>query len=441
MRVGEVAQRLLTRLRVAWSRLRGSLWFVPGVLVAAAIGLAVALVALSAQMDRQVLIRHPRIFGAGAQSSRDMLATIASAMMTVAGVTFSITILAVAQASSQYTPRILRNFMSDRGNQVTLGTLTGVFVYCLVVLRTIRGGEEQLFIPAVAVLTAFVLAIVGIGVLIYFIHHVAASLQASGVLARVRDETLRAIDALFPDDLGEELEGKEVADGPGDGARTILARRTGYVTHVDGESLLAYAVKHDVVIWMERGIGEHVIADTPLLALTGGSPDGDEAAALDDLFGIASYRTVDQDAEFGIRQIVDVAVKALSPGVNDTSTAIAAIDALGAVLVRLACRRVENRERAVDGELRVVARGPTYDGLVSAAWDEIRRNAEGNVSVLARLLAVIGKVARQTPSAERRSTLLAHAHRVRALAERSVPDPDDRAEVEAAYQRVCRYAP
>ncbi len=427
---------MIERTRLWWSELTDSLWFVPAAMILGAIGLAIGMITVSDRIDDDVLTEFPRIFGAGAQSSRQMLATIAGAMMTVAGVTFSITILAVAQASSQYTPRILRNFMRDRANQITLGTLTGVFVYCLVVLRTVRGDEDSPFIPALAVLMAFVLAIVAIGVLVYFIHHVASSLQASTILARVRDETIEAIDRLFPREVGEPAEPEADFDVTGRRWRTVRANRSGYISHLDADGLLHHAAKRDLVIRMERGVGEHVIAGTALLSLTGGDVSEDDTESLNGYYEFGSYRTVDQDPAFGFRQMVDMAVKALSAGVNDSSTAVASVDAIGAALARMADRQIEERFRLHEGEIRVIAHGPTFESLARVGIDEIRQNADGNVSVLRRLLATIESVATCTASPDRRQVLLERAERVLAACERSVADPHDRAELREAFDRA-----
>jgi len=190
---------ILTRARRVWSAAHESLWFVPSLMNAGAVALAVGMVVLSGFADAEALRRYPRLFGASAESSRHMLATIATSTMTVAGVLFSITVVAVSQASSQYTPRILRNFMRDRASQLALGTMTGIFVYCLVVLRTIRGADEIRFVPSIAVVVAFVIAIIEVGMLVYFVHHMATSLQASGLLARVTADTTATIDRMFPD--------------------------------------------------------------------------------------------------------------------------------------------------------------------------------------------------------------------------------------------------
>lgn len=430
------------RVRVRWQAVRGSLWFIPAILVGASILAALLLIELSSRVDSEALLRFPRLFGASAESSRSTLSTIAGAMMTVAGVTFSITVVAVAQASSQYTPRILRTFLRDRPSQLALGTLTGVFVYCLVVLRTVRGDEDIRFIPAFAVLGAFVFAILAIAVLIYFIHHIAVSLQAEGILDRVRRETTAAVERLFPEELGTELEsgseGEVVAQAQVDaGARweVVPARATGYLAHVDAPGLLSFAAARSTVIRMERGVGEYVVAGTPLCSLLGRNPTDEDVAALNELYAVAGYRTIEQDAAFGIRQMVDVAVKALSPGVNDTTTAVTCIDNLGAVLVHLARRRVENRLRMSDGQLRVIARGPTFDGLVSAAIDEIRRNSASNVRLLAHILFTLEAVAGSVSDEGRRKVLHDHGVRIVETAERTVADPGDRAYVREAFAR------
>lgn len=158
------------RLAGIWERLGGTLWFVPGLVAFGGIVLAGFLVELSDVLGQRALANLPRIFTVDAASSRSALATIAGSIITVAGVTFSITVLVLAQTASQYTPRVLRNFMRDRPSQVALGVLAAVFLYCLVVIRTIRTGSDASFVPAVAVLAAFVLAAVAIATLVYFVH-------------------------------------------------------------------------------------------------------------------------------------------------------------------------------------------------------------------------------------------------------------------------------
>lgn len=400
------------RLMRGWQRLNGSLWFLPGWIVIGAAALAVLMVEVSAQVEREVLAHFPRIFGATADGSRSMLATIAGSMITVAGVTFSIMVVAVSQASSQYTPRILRNFMRDRLSQTALGVLTGVFVYCLVVIRTIRGEGELQFVPALAVFGAFVLAIVAVGFLMYFIHHIASTLEPGSILAGVNDETVAAVDRLFPDALGDD---PRAAQQLAHAAATsfehqqwsaIRAHETGYVQHVDADGLLQLAIRHSAVIRMERTVGEFVIEAMPLASIACVEPDEALARAVNGMFVIDSYRTVYQDAGFGVRQMVDIALKALSPGVNDTTTAVSCIDYLAAVLVRVAGRRIPSPYRLADGRLRVIARGPTFDDLLSEAFAEIRQCAASNVRVLTCVLDALVSVAAATRSPARLTAIL-----------------------------------
>ena len=184
-----------------WQSTRSSFWFVPALLVLGAIALASALIFVDATGDPQVLRRLPMLFGAGAAGARGLLSVVAGSMITVAGTVFSITLVALSLTSSQYTSRVLRNFMSDRINQVVLGVFVGIFAYCLIVLRTIRAGDEGPFVPSLAVLGALILAVLGIAFLIYFIHHIAIAIQASSIIAAAAAETLATINRLFPEEL------------------------------------------------------------------------------------------------------------------------------------------------------------------------------------------------------------------------------------------------
>jgi uncharacterized membrane protein len=434
----------MNRIRVFLADLQSSLWFIPGVLVLGAIALGVLLIEIDIRFEPDVRGMEQRLFMAGPEGSRGVLEAIAQSMITVAGVVFSITIVALSLASSQYTPRVLRTFMNDRGNQAVLGVFLGIFAYCLVVLRTIRSSDEDEFVPSVAVVGSVVLALVGIGFLIYFIHHIARSIQASHILAAVEHETTQAVDRLFPEGLGEE------ADEPRalpelEGARWVAvpALTTGYVQRLAMGDLVTFACERRVVVRMERAIGEFVIEGTPLVSLSGeGATAGDEdeararAKAVNELFLINDQRTVEQDAAFGIRQLVDIALKALSPSTNDATTAVMSLQRLAAVLVRLARRRIENPLREVDGELRVIARGPSFEILVDQALNQIRQSAERHPAVLLRMLWVLDTVGRETQGQGRRRVLRRHVEAILEAAQRSVEAPHDRAELEAEAERL-----
>lgn len=430
---------MLRRLRDLWTALVTSLWLLPAAIVAAGVALAAGLVWLPPSLSDQTLQKFPRLFGAGADGARGMLSTIAGSMMTVAGVTFSITIAAVAQTSMQYTPRVMRTFMRDRANQAVLGIFVGIFAYCLVVLRTIRGGDQGAFVPALAVLGGFVLALVGVGVLVYFIVHISQSLQAAAILERVRDETVAAVTGLFPQELGEPAGDAAAAHERAAALahaswQPLYARTSGYVQRVDEDGLLAFARERDVVVRMRLGVGAFAVAGAPLaeiVAPDGSRPQGLDAdateQALNALYMVSPYRTVDQDAEFGLLQISDIALKALSPGVNDTTTAVTCVGHLTAVLTALARRRMPDPVRVDTGRVRVLAAGPTFVSLAATAFDDVRRSAASNVTVLARLLDALHTIGCCTTDPARRGVLAAHASLVAGAAERNVEAPEDRA--------------
>jgi len=416
---------MLSRLRTLVTTLTDTLWFVPGLIALFMSALAVVMVEVSSMVDGEVLARFPRVFGASADSSRSLLSAIAGAMITVAGLTFSLTMVAVTQASSQYTSRILRNFMRDRGNQVVLGIYVGMFAYCILVVRTIRSGDEGQFLPSLAVVLGIVLAIGSVGMLLFFVHHIANALQASTIIHRITAETLTAIERAFPSRRGEAADEATPDDaGSGDaipdGAwQPVGARATGYVQSVDNDGLLELADSLDAVVRIVPAVGDFVIDGHPLAWVAPAHAAGRQvpfaSSALRDVAGtlkISSYRTVEQDAAFGIRQLVDIALKALSPGINDTTTAITCIDHLGAIMVRVVDRRDVSPARAIAGVVRVIAPAQTFETLLGLSFDEIRRSASTNVSALTRLLTTIGTVASYPMDPDRRTHLDEHLTRI-----------------------------
>jgi uncharacterized membrane protein len=405
----------MNRLQSLWLALRTSLWFVPALMVLAAVALALVLVELEPLAQRDLSSRWPRLFGAGAEGSRGMLSAIATSMVTVAGVVFSVTIVALAQASSQYSPRVLRHFMSDRPTQFVLGAFVAVFAYCLVVLRTIRGDDQ--FVPSIAVLGGVVMAFFGIALLIFFIHHLASAIQASSIIARIADDTREAIDRLFPSPFGDDaVGGAEQAPAPPQGGCTVGADRAGYVLAIEADRLLDAATRHDVVLHVLPRVGEFVTEGQPLLQLPGSAlPDGIDAAALRGCIALGRERDVHQDAPHGLQQLVDVGLRALSPSLHDPTTAIACIDRLGALMLRLTGRRIEGPNRLRDGRLRLVVAGPGYAEMVEVALGELTHHAGSHAAVHRRLVDVVARLQQATRDPRRRAALRArlHAHRAR----------------------------
>ncbi len=431
----------MNKLKQIWSNLRSSFWFVPSLIVAVSIALAVTLVEAGSIGSDQWLARWPRLFGAGAEGARGMLSTIAGSMMTVVGVTFSMTLVTLALASSQYTSRILRNFMRDRVTQVVLGIFTGIFTYCLIVLRTIRGGDESGFIPSLAVSLGVVLAIGGISVLIFFIHHIASSIQAANIIASVAAESMAAVDRLFPEKLGhgpvDSDEDQSPLPLPERSWQAVAARGNGYIQSVDNAALLRLAREHQTIVRMERGIGAFVVHDTTLASLALEDPPEKEIIAdLQAAYSINRYRTVEHDTAFGIRQIVDMALRALSPSTNDTTTAVMCVDYLTAILARLAPRQIPSSRRYEEGELRVLTIGPTFESLLAESFDQIRGSAQGNVAIMLRILGALQTIAGLTASPGRRRALRDQVRWIAELAERTLEPAHDRARIDTRLARV-----
>ena len=422
---------LIHRLHLLRIAVTSGLWFVPGVCVLAGIGLAVGLTGLDVYIGSDWIAKQSRVFGVGAEGSRGMLSSIAGSMMTVASLTFSLTISTLATASSQYTSRLIRNFMRDRVNQFVLGYFVGLFGYCLVVLRSIRSGDEGAFVPSLAVFGGLVLALVSIGVLVYFIHHIAESIQASTILDRVTKETVEAIDHLFPakaaEPAGDHADTPDAAEDARTQWHAVTADKIGYVQSVDTAALVRIAEKHDTVVRMEADIGAFVSTHGVLCALAGvEKPDDETADELRSAFSVGSARTIEQDPAFGVRQVVDIALKALSPGINDTTTGVMCVQHLGAILEALVRRDIPDRFRAKDGTLRLIARGRTFEAVVRLALDQIRDSADGNVAVMVAMLRMLANTARQADTPARRVVLHRQARLVAERAAASLHYDDDR---------------
>lgn len=422
----------MNRLRRRWEAVRGSFWLVPLLIVALSIVTAAGLVELDSKSTDLVLAHWPRLFGASADGARAMMSTIAASMMSVVGVTFSSVLVALALASSQYSSRVLRNFLGSRATQSVLGFFAGTFAYCLVVIRTIRSGDEGSFVPGLAVFFGFILAVCSVGLLLFYIHHISSSIQASSIIASVASEALKAVEALFPKSLGAS--GSD--EGPGPAAsehvqwQSVAASESGYIQKVDSTLLLRIAKRHEAVIKMQHAIGEFVVEGTPLVSVVCTQSSSQALnEELHDAFTISRFRTVEQDIAFGIRQLVDVALKALSPGLNDVSTAVTCIDYLTTVLVRVAPRNFPSSHRYSEGHLRVITRERDFRALLDESFAQIRESAAGDTAIMMRLVESLQTIASVTMQPARREVLRAEVELIATLAAGSIEAPEQRTRV------------
>lgn len=418
--------------------IRGSLWFTPVLLLLLGAGLAVGLIFIDRTVVADLATDWPEWLTAGPEAARQLLSAITGSMITVTGVVFSITIVSLSLASNQFSPRVLRTFMRDRVNQLVLGVLVGVFIYGLIVLQSVRS-DSVVFVPQTALWGGIVLSLVALGFLIAFLHHTAVSIQASEIVARLARETMNALRKAQREH--GPVAGRSSRKRPDGPSRPIASPRTGYVQDIALDDLEKIARRLDVQLVVEHGVGDFAIEGRPLVHVHGsGCCAPGDVKEVQGCFGLNVYRTIDQDPAFGVRQIVDIALKALSPGINDTTTAIHCIDYLGAILHEVVKPADEPAEAPGDrarGHIHIKL--PDVGHYLDLAFHEIRQNARGNVSVLLRLSRSLRGVIQEKLDDAAREAALHHFRLLRAAAE-AVPSEEDRAVVLRSLATASRAA-
>ncbi|MEE7504831.1 DUF2254 domain-containing protein [Methylobacterium sp. C33D] len=356
-------------------------------------------------------------YSGGAEGARGLLSAIASSNIGVAGTTFSITIAALTLASGQMGPRLLRNFIRDARNQTVLGIFLGTFAYSLMVLRTVRTVEEDPFVPHLAITGALVLALVALGTLVWFVHHIATSINIETVVDAVQQDLCKAIEA-------RTLDAADAAR-PADASTGSAVATTGggYLQAVDTDALADWAEERRVTVVLRVRPGDYVPSGFPVAFLSAGVQGADAAIARAVTLG--RRPTSLQDLEYSIRQLVEIAVRALSPGINDPFTAGSVVDHLGDALCRIAPRHLPTGAVVRTGRVVLVHPVTDYDGLCDAMFHMIRQNSAGSVLVLGRMLDVLARVAEVERLTTRLRELRRHADLVQAAAERDVADPHD----------------
>lgn len=410
-------------------QLRQSYWFLPSLMALAAVLLAGGMVWLDSYEGSGWMDRLPWLYASRPSGARQLLSAIGGSMVTVAGTVFSVTIAAVVYASGQYGPRLLSNFMRDRGNQVTLGTFIATFLYCLIVLRTIRSPEETGgagFVPNLAVLIALLLAVCSITVLIFFIHHVPSRIHINSVIEDIGRRLLHEVGRRFPQSIGDAAEDEPDPDDPalppafrrnGGGERVaVRATDTGYVQVIDDSALLRLARENDVVVRIQYEPGDFVHAGRALLEVAPPERCTEEVARrLRDTFAVGAQRTALQDLRFLLDEIVEIAARALSPGVNDPFTAVTCLDWLGAALSDLSGRILPSQLRAdEDGDLRVIAHPVTFCAFLDRSLGALLRHAAGDTVTALHFLTTLGEIAVDCEQPGRIAALSCYADRLEA---------------------------
>ncbi|MFZ0906383.1 MAG: DUF2254 domain-containing protein [Mycobacterium sp.] len=427
-----------------WRReqLRTNLWLVP-VLETVAV---VLLFALTYTVDRAAydgIITLPSwVLNGSADSARAVLATIAAAIITVVGIVFSITIVALTLASTQFGPRMLRNFVRDPGTQVALGTFVASFVYATIGLVSVGGGPHGDFVPHLSITVTFFLTLVDVAVLIFFLNHIASMIQLPVVIARIAGTLAVEIAAL---DRGESY-GVGGRRGPSheellaklaESGAPIRTPHSGYLQVIRHDVLVKIATKADAVVQLPYRPGHFLVAGQVMARVwpPEAAPAVAERLALGHVTG--AYRTLPQDISFGFDQLVEIALRALSPAVNDTFTGMTCIDWIADCLCRISTSwRPQRIRRDAEGNIRVIAFVADFNRLVERTFDTIRQAASGMPAIMIRQLEALAKVIEQTPDRKRRTVLIREADAIQRLSLATVTEPTDRDDVTKRYEAV-----
>jgi uncharacterized membrane protein len=432
------------KLSKLWDQLHSSYWFIPAVM--AVVATALAFTMLNLDRTGKVDINYWWVYTGGADGARSLLEAVASSMVSVAATAFSITIVALQLAASNFGPRLLRNFMQDTGNQVVLGTFISTFIYCLLVLRTIHGegdGYSQ-FVPQLAVTVGILLAIISIGILIYFIHHASTIIQASHVIQNVSEDLHSAIKRLFPQKIGrgeseDSLGVEEIPMSFEEEALPIRANGTGYLQAIDDEELMKIACKQNLLLRLQTRPGKFLVQGSDLVLVFPGTEVNKKLTKeINDAFILGKERTEQQDVEFPINQLVEIALRAISPAVNDPFTAIRCIDQLSAGLCHLVQRNFPSSYRYDNNKLRVIAEGVKFKGLTDAAFNQIRQYGRSDVAVTIRLLEAIALIATYTNNFKYQAVLRHHADMILQNSRQELSQEQDRKDVEERYNQVIK---
>lgn len=434
-----------TRFLKWWETLQSSYWFIPTLMAIFAVILSAVMINIDTIVKREVLIEFNWLYVSEADGGRAVLSTIAGSMITVAGVVFSITMVALTLASQQFGPRLLSNFMRDRGNQVVLGIFIATFVYCLLVLRTITSLEENEFIPQLSVLVGVLLALISISVLIYFIHHISESIRVSHIILEVNKELLEFIQRLYPEKIGHAVdvyEKQRVSDAiPRDFDENIFqipAPTTNYLQAIEHEVIMQHAEKHDLLIRLPRHPGEFIIENSVIAEVWHKEKVNDDLIdALQVGFIFANQRTPTQDIVLLFDKLVEIAVRALSPGINDPFTAITCIDRLTEALHQLVTSHTPSAYRFDDQNiLRIIAEPTDVSDLIHRVITPIRIYGASDPSVIQRLLDLIQVVASHAHESDIDEALRQQANLLQQTALTTLISWDA-TQITKCYQQVC----
>ena len=389
----------MTRFRV-WNYLSSSLWFVPILCVLAGVALSFGTIAL----DRAAGSVVPRSLSGDPDAALAILSTVAASMVTLTGLVLTITMVVVQLAMGQFTPRVLRTILRDRPSQLAIGVFVATFAHAMLVMREVSApssADRDGFVPGLAIVVAFVLVLISIMVLVSYVHHIGRALRVASLIDSVGDDTRDLLFDLYP---LESAESDQRADPPeGEPTRFVSASRPGVLNKIDETELVGLAAENDSTLALLPRIGDFVPQGADVFAVyVGAGPDDSELLRA---IALGKERTLHQDLAYGLRMLVDVAVRSLSPTMGDPTTGIQAIDRLHDCLRQLVVRPFPTGSHYDSaGRLRLVVPVLSWDGYVRLVMDELRYYAVSSIQVTRRLTAMLEDLLRIAPE-ERRPAL------------------------------------
>ncbi|WP_373493014.1 DUF2254 domain-containing protein [Aquiflexum sp.] len=411
--------------------LLATFWFLPVLIIAFSIFLSIGLVYLDSIID----ISHEgwiRFFLVNSSdSARSILSTISGAMIGVAGTVFSVTLVALTLASSQFGPRLIKNFMYVKLNQVVLGSYVSTYLYCLLVLNAVRDSNDHNFIPSISILAAILAAMANIILLIVFIHQIAISIQADKVISEISEFIAEQVNSLFPEKMGEEKEGLDIDAVSAISAykmhTSIKSPKSGYFQYIDGDSLIEVVVDQNALFELNYRPGSYLVKGMEIGMLYSNKNLEEKALeSLVDQFVIGKTKTPQQDLEYSIYQMVEIAARALSSGVNDPFTAIVCIDHLTSTMCYLAEAEFPLKYRFdEEGYLRIIADTLDFEGVLDASFNQIRQFSAGSTAVIIRLMEALVTIIGFTKKESHRKAVLKHAEMVLNLGKRDIKEKND----------------
>jgi uncharacterized membrane protein len=417
--------------------LRTNLWLIPAIESMAAVALFAVTLTIDRAASHGELSLPSWVISGSPDAARQILSSLAGAIITVVGVVFSIMIVTLTLASTQFGPRMLRTFIRDRGTQLTLGTFVATFFYAMLALISIGAT----FVPHLSVTVALALTAVDLGVLIYFIHHTATAIQLPEVIASIARDLAGAIDAEKALSYGDP----DLVNGPSadvlqarldHAGRVVTAPASGYLRFVRHATLVRIAAECDAVIRLHYRPGHFLTQGHPVATVWPPEAAGTIGRRLEDVHITGPLRTLSQDVAFGIDQLVEIAIRALSPAVNDTFTALTCIDWLGDSLCKIAVDwHPHTRHRDRIGVIRLITVPVSYERLVQRSFEKVRQAADGMPAVLIRQLDALSKIMAVAPDS-RSQVLLDQASMIQRVSQRTVPEPADQADITARYEAL-----